>query len=196
MFLATNDQSDPHVLCDWDNWRWEWSPWPMLRPRMILGKLRRWNSYCCVVLTWLWPEVIEDHEWFWMFSVLSQKWNDAIDQCLNEWSQRRSWNQGNQCYWRFHELPMNQVRFYQTNPQYLTTDWCTDTLWMKLEEVTFKMSTGSIDTSIEEFILRNSGTPDSGIGSQENHTHIDNTEECWQWMLTVSQYQMMMLECP
>ncbi len=30
----------------------------------------------------------------------------------------------------------------------------------------------------EEFILRNSGTPDSGIGSQENHTHIDNTEEC------------------
>jgi len=49
---------------------------------------------------------------------------------------------------------------------------------MKLEEVTFKMSTGSIDTSIEEFILRNSGTPDSGIGSQENHTHIDSTEEC------------------
>jgi hypothetical protein len=42
---------------------------------------------------------------------------------------------------------------------------------MKLEGVTFKMSTGSIDTSTEEFILRN-----NGIGSQENHTHIDNTE--------------------
>jgi hypothetical protein len=49
---------------------------------------------------------------------------------------------------------------------------------MKLEKGTFKMSRGSTDASTEEFILRNNGTPDSGIGSQENHTHIDNTEKC------------------